>query len=133
MTHETIPTNDDKAKHGPEAAPAASGKTNGESFDTWAIVELMGHRKLAGRVSEQIIAGVPLLRIDVPQCVAAPGFTTYYGASSIYSLTPTTEAICRAYTAAHRERPVQAYELPALNAAQHDIQAEQDGFDPEKN
>lgn len=110
---------------GPEVAAAASGKTNGESFDAWAIVELMGHRKLAGRVSEQIIAGCPLLRIDVPESEKAAGFTTFYGASSIYSLTPTTEAICRAFSAAHRERPVQAYELPQLAAARIDPEAEE--------
>jgi len=119
-------SNADKRPQGPEAAAAASGKTNGESFDAWAIVELMGHRKLAGRVSEQIIAGCPLLRIDVPGGEKVPGFTTFYGASSIYSLTPTTEAICKAYAAAHRERPVQAYELPALNAAQLEIDPEED-------
>lgn len=103
----------DEAEHGPGSAAADSGK-----FDSWAIVELMGHRKLAGRVSEQIVAGVPLLRIDVPDAgPKIPGFTTFYGASSIYSLTPTTEEICRAYSATHRERPIQAYELPALKAA----------------
>ncbi len=126
MTRKKFSHQDDSQEHGPEAAAAASGKTNGESFDAWAIVELMGHRKLAGRVSEQIIAGAPLLRIDVPDCETVPGFTTYYGASSIYSLTPTTETICRAYTSAHRERPIQAYELPALNTAQHDIDPEED-------
>jgi hypothetical protein len=115
----------EEVKHGPEAAAAASGKTNGESFDAWAIVELMGHRKLAGRVSEQIIAGCPLLRIDVPGGEKVPGFTTFYGASSIYSLTPTSEAICRAYAAAHRERPVQAFELPALNAGHDELDPEE--------
>ena len=88
-----------------------------ETFDQWAIVELMGHRKLAGRVSEQIIAGTPLLRIDVPDTPGVPGFTTYYGAAVIYSLTPTAEQICIAYATAHRERPIQAYELKQLAAA----------------
>jgi len=87
-----------------------------DGFDQWAIVELMGHRKLAGRVSEQIIAGTPLLRIDVPDTPGVPGFTTYYGSHAIYSLTPTAEQICIAYATAHRERPVQAYELKQLAA-----------------
>ena len=33
---------------------------------TWAIVEMMGHVKLAGLISEQVIAGGKLLRVDVP-------------------------------------------------------------------
>ena len=38
-----------------------------QSFDKWAIVELMGHRKLAGRATEQVVAGQAFLRIDVPE------------------------------------------------------------------
>lgn len=60
---------------------------NGEKFNTWAIVELMGHRKIGGRVTEQIIAGAPLLRIDVPEVSGQPGFTQFYGPSSIYMAT----------------------------------------------
>lgn len=104
-----------------------------EKFDSWAIVELMGHRKLAGRVSEQVIAGTALLRIDVPAYGEngnqEPGFTQFYGASSIYCLTPTTEEICKRFAARYRERPVSAYELPQL-APVRDIDADEpDGPD----
>jgi len=94
-----------------------------DKFDSWAIVELMGHRKLAGRVSEKVIAGTALLRIDVPEVAQEdgqpniPGFTQFYGASSIYCLTPTSEEIARRYAGYHRERPVQAYELKLLASA----------------
>lgn len=37
-----------------------------DKFDSWAILELMGHVRLAGRVSETMIAGAPMLRLDVP-------------------------------------------------------------------
>lgn len=37
-----------------------------ERFEQWAILELMGHRRLAGMVTEQTIAGAAFLRIDVP-------------------------------------------------------------------
>jgi len=87
-----------------------------EKFDAWAIVELMGHRKLAGKVSEKIIAGQPLLRIDVPKSGEQKAFTTFYGPGSIYSLTPTTEEIARRFAAARIEAPVSVYELPQLPA-----------------
>jgi len=96
---------------------------NAEKFDSWAIVELMGHRKLGGRVTEQVIAGAPLLRIDVPEVPEQPGFTQFYGPSSIYSLTPTSEEIARKFAAYRREQPVTPYELralPAAAAAAHD-------------
>ena len=40
---------------------------NTEKFDQWAIVELMGHVKLAGRVTEEKRFGVEMGRIDIPQ------------------------------------------------------------------
>lgn len=38
-----------------------------ESFTGWAILELMGHRRLGGYLSEQEIAGAAFIRIDVPE------------------------------------------------------------------
>lgn len=35
-------------------------------FEGWAILELMGHRRLGGYVSEATVAGAGFLRIDVP-------------------------------------------------------------------
>lgn len=37
-----------------------------EAYEGWAILELMGHRKLAGYLSEQTIGGSAFVRIDVP-------------------------------------------------------------------
>jgi len=86
-------------------------------FDSWAIVELMGHRSLAGRISEQVIGGASLLRIDVPECPsidarpAIPEFTQFYGATAIYCITPTTEEIARRVTLQKRERPIALYDV----------------------
>jgi hypothetical protein len=37
-----------------------------EPFAQWVILELLGHRRLAGFLTEQQIAGASFLRIDVP-------------------------------------------------------------------
>lgn len=37
-----------------------------EAFEGWAFLELMGHRKLAGYLSEASVGGASMLRIDVP-------------------------------------------------------------------
>lgn len=34
--------------------------------ELWAIVEVMGHARYAGRVSEYAELGVPLVRVEVP-------------------------------------------------------------------
>lgn len=79
-------------------------------FEGWAIVELMGHRKLAGNVTEVTIAGAAMLRLDVP---SDPPVTQFYGGSAIYCITPTTEELARRIAANSRPTPVHAYELPA--------------------
>ena len=70
--------------------------------DEWAIVEVMGHRQHAGRISEVTRFGAVLLRVDQP---VEDGFaTTLIGGSSIYALTIVTEARARA-TAARMADP----------------------------
>lgn len=59
-----------------------------EKFDKWCIVELMGHAKIAGRCTEENLAGVNMLRVDVPETAKHPAFTKFFGGSSIYAVTP---------------------------------------------
>jgi hypothetical protein len=74
-------------------------------FAGWAILELMGHRRLAGHVSFTL----GLLRIDIP---STPAVTQFYGMASIYCLTPTTEEIAKALAQQLNTQPVNRYELP---------------------
>ena len=68
----------------------------------WAIVEVMGHRQHAGRISEVTRFGAVLLRCDQP---VGDGFATVLiGGASIYALTIVTEARARA-TAARMADP----------------------------
>jgi hypothetical protein len=76
----------------------------------WAIVELMGHRRLGGYVREQVVAGAAFLRIDVPQ---NPPATQLYSAGAVYCITPTTETMARAAAGRGQVEPVSRWELPA--------------------
>ena len=82
-----------------------------ESFAGWAILELMGHRKLGGFVQEQEIAGQGFLRIDVFGPDEQPIATQLYSPSAVYCLTPTTEEIARLMGPRYRPAPVTAYDL----------------------
>lgn len=66
-------------------------------FEAWGVVEIMGHQSLAGRLSEQVVAGANLLRVDVPQDINGEGAfrTEYIGANSIYRMRVTTEEVAR--------------------------------------
>lgn len=100
-----------------------------QRFEHWALVEIMGHQRMAGLVSETTLAGAAMLRVDVPAVGDIPEFTTFLGAASIYRLTPVSEDIARRYAAGLRAKPVQAYELPALPGPSRDD--DDDDFDDE--
>ena len=58
--------------------------------DTYAIIEVFGHRRLIGRVFEVERYGTKMLRIDIPKDGDfALGYTTqFYGGGSVFSETP---------------------------------------------
>lgn len=80
---------------------------------TWAIVELMGHNVVAGEVSEETVAGVAMLRVDVPAVGDQPAFTKFFSGSAIYGITPTDEATARVAVERLQAKPVALYILPA--------------------
>lgn len=91
-------------------------------FEAWGLVEIMGRSQVAGRLSEEVIAGAALLRVDVPQSIPgeAEFRTEYIGASAIYRMHVTTEGAARALAARYNSdsEPTYAYGLrmqsPAL-------------------
>lgn len=82
-------------------------------FEQWAIVDVMGHQRFVGHVTEQVIAGTGFVRVDVPETDKTPAWTKLVGTASIYSITPVSEAIARKLATLSQQRPVQAYELRA--------------------
>lgn len=98
-------------------------------FEGWCILELMGHRRLAGYVREVTLAGAGFLRLDVPAAENATAATQLYPPSSVYCLTPVTEEIARSVARTNRPEPVHRWELalPAstsLPRAPHDDEDE---------
>lgn len=83
-----------------------------DPFKGWAILELMGHRRLAGFVQEVTLAGAGMLRIDVPS--KDGDATQFFQPASIYALTPCSEATARAVAGAGLPAPVNEWELPSL-------------------
>lgn len=79
---------------------------------SWAVVELMGHRRVAGYVTEREVAGQPMLQIDIPRPDGAQATQIYSGAA-VYAITPTTEEIATAVALNNQPTPVHRWELPA--------------------
>jgi len=82
-----------------------------DAFEAWGLLELFGHQKLAGKLTEQTIGGCHFIRIDVPCCGDQVAYTRFFTQGAIYSMTPTTEDIARRMADRLRAAPVQAYQL----------------------
>ncbi len=92
----------------------STGRTNVNEapvFEGWAILELMGHRKLGGYVREQNVAGAGFIRIDVPGKDGNVA-TQFYAPGALYCLTPVTEDIARRFAVGVQPEPVTRWELP---------------------
>lgn len=87
------------------------------AYEGWAILELMGHRRLGGYVREVEMFGAKSCRIDIPSATKEGQVhaTQFYGGSAIYCLTPCTEEAARTVARMNQPEPVQRWELPALS------------------
>jgi hypothetical protein len=103
-------------------------------LDCWAIVEMFGHQRIAGRVKTENFGAACLLRVDVPEVetrsrktydyakgeyVEGPrfrraAFTRYIGISAIYALNPVTEELAREAAAQLGCEPVNAFGLESV-------------------
>jgi hypothetical protein len=101
-----------------------------QKFSSWAIVEVMGHSRFAGFVSEQAIGGCSFVRVDVPEVPAVmngdrlieesrPAFTKLLGQGSIFAITPCTEATAREAARQFHTRPISMFEMPMVRSIGH--------------
>jgi hypothetical protein len=82
------------------------------AYEGWAVVELMGHVRMAGRVSEAPMFGTALLRIDIPN---GDSYTTQFASGgSIYRLTPCSEEVARAIAHGGQPMPIEPWELKRI-------------------
>lgn len=77
-----------------------------KTFDEWAIVELFGHKKMAGRVCEETIGGCSFVRIDVPKTKNAPAWSKLLGQGAIYGITITDENTAKLCAESYNPEPM---------------------------
>ncbi len=95
--------------------------TTVEKFDEWAVVEIMGHKKFAGHVTEHAMGGASFVRIDVPEITLDNGqklaaFTKLFGTGSVYCISPCTEETAKAFAARFMAESFSRFEAPRLPA-----------------
>ncbi len=98
-----------------------------QKFELFAVVELFGHQRIAGKVSEQSIGVATFVRIDVPETSQQPKFTRIVNPSAIYAINPVTEEVMIQMAEMITSKPIDAWDiremhqkLLALKQADHD-------------
>lgn len=87
--------------------------TEATKFESWGLVELFGHQRVAGRITEQQVGGCNFVRVDIPR---GEGFyTRLFGQGAIYAINLTDEAAARVLATRYADKPPYAYELETAN------------------
>jgi len=86
-----------------------------ENNDTWAVVELMGHLTVAGRITNPG-ESVGLWQIDIPEGDSYR--TEFFGSHSVYRIRIVSEKIARAYARPGHE--IIEYDAPIVTREQHE-------------
>lgn len=105
------------------AAPAA----------LWAVLELFGHQRIAGKVSEHVFGGANLVRVDVPEVVVTEwdydesppvrrqrlvqAHTRSFGAGAIYAVNWCDEDVAIEAAKSIKHEPLKPYQAKEAVAA----------------
>lgn len=82
-----------------------------EKFEAWAIVELFGHQRVAGQISDFVLGGETFVRVDIPQAGEKPFYTRLFGKGAIYCINLVDEKAARLAAEHMVSKPTHAWEL----------------------
>ncbi len=107
------------------------------AFESWALIELFGHQRIIGLVTEQTIGGCSFIRVDVPKVpstgsgqAGAEAFTKFFGQGAIYAMTPISEDLARRMVESAKQKPISLWDLPQLPAPREREPDEEEDRDP---
>jgi hypothetical protein len=82
-----------------------------ETTEQFAVVEMMGHRKIAGAIKQSELAPGALIRVDVFGSNGEIERTEHVGSSAIYDITICSEQTAKAVAIANNPQPSFAYDV----------------------
>lgn len=85
-----------------------------EKFEVWALLELMGHNKIAGKVSEHKFGNTSMIRVDVPQVGEIPAFTKFLSVNALYAINPITEKDALEYATMLKKTPLDVWDMQTI-------------------
>lgn len=85
-----------------------------EKFESWALVELMGHNKIAGKVTEHKFGNQSMLRVDVPDVGELPAFTKIIAVNAVYAINPLSEQDAVDYAKILNAKPLDVWDMQSI-------------------
>lgn len=98
------------------------------------VLELFGHQRIAGHVSEHTFGGATFVRVDVPEVGSTPAFTKMFHPNAVYAFNPVDEETMIFVAEQCSVRPLTVFDLSemrrkmlaALPAENHENETEDD-------
>lgn len=87
-----------------------------QKFELNALVELFGHQRIAGKVTEQSIGVATFIRIDVPETSQQPKFTRIVNPSAIYAINPVTEEVMLHMAEMITSKPIESWDIREMQS-----------------
>lgn len=73
-----------------------------------------GHQKIAGKCSEQNIAGSNMLRVDVPATDKQQPFTRFYSSAAVYAIHPVDESTASSMAGKLQQATITIWDMSEL-------------------
>lgn len=84
--------------------------TQNQPVELHAIIELFGHQKMAGKVSEYQLGG-NFIRIDVPETSTQGAYSRIVNPSAVYAINPVTEDVATAMAERYQTKPLESWDI----------------------
>jgi len=104
-----------------------------EEINSWALLELFGHSKVAGRLTSRKLGTEIMFQVDVPRGEKEFSHTELYSPKAVFAIKPTTEDWCRrwaTYASSEMMRDILPY-VPANRQLNGPPASERTGFEEE--
>ena len=82
-----------------------------EKIELFAVVELFGRQRIAGKVTEHAFGTSIFVRVDVPETASQPSFTRLINPSAIYAINPVTEPVMIEMAKSIQQKPIEAWDV----------------------
>lgn len=104
-----------------------------EKLELFAIIELFGHQRISGKVSEQTVGSSTFVRIDVPETSISPKFTRIVNPTAVYAINPVTEEVMIEMAEKISVKPIDAWDIREMQKKLLALKEKGEDFTPDED